>query len=123
MALQSNTALVATLRSSAAPRPPLYAYPVARTTMLHFLDNLPDIPKIYYGAVLGVVFYIYYLCEVVKVSEKGSRRECTRVIEFLQLVLSDDNRYAADRVYGKSIPRVRVRFADVSRGNPAFDPA
>ncbi|XP_029679738.1 phospholipase ABHD3 isoform X2 [Formica exsecta] len=38
---------------------------VARATM-DFFENIPDIPKLYYGALLGVGFCIYYLCEVVK---------------------------------------------------------
>lgn len=34
--------------------------------MLNFFENIAYIPKFYYGALLGIGFCIYYLCEVVK---------------------------------------------------------
>ncbi|KYN27381.1 PREDICTED: phospholipase ABHD3 [Trachymyrmex cornetzi] len=34
--------------------------------MLSFFESIADIPKLYYGALLGIGFCIYYLCEVVK---------------------------------------------------------
>ncbi|XP_018338759.1 PREDICTED: phospholipase ABHD3 [Trachymyrmex septentrionalis] len=34
--------------------------------MLSFFESVADIPKLYYGALLGIGFCIYYLCEVVK---------------------------------------------------------
>ncbi|XP_012233803.1 phospholipase ABHD3 [Linepithema humile] len=34
--------------------------------MLHLFENILYIPKLYYGALLGIGFCIYYLCEVVK---------------------------------------------------------
>ncbi|XP_015521496.1 phospholipase ABHD3 [Neodiprion lecontei] len=34
--------------------------------MVEFLDAMLDVPKIYYGALLGIGFCTYYLCEVVK---------------------------------------------------------
>ena len=37
-------------------------------TMLSIFEPLLDIPVVYYGALLGVGFCIYYLFEVVKVS-------------------------------------------------------
>lgn len=33
---------------------------------MDLFENIPYIPKLYYGALLGVGFCIYYLCEVVK---------------------------------------------------------
>lgn len=37
--------------------------------MVELIDAVLDVPKLYYGALLGVGFCTYYLCEVVKVSE------------------------------------------------------
>ncbi|XP_025987143.1 phospholipase ABHD3 [Solenopsis invicta] len=34
--------------------------------MLNFFESIAYVPKIYYGALLGIGFCIYYLCEVVK---------------------------------------------------------
>ncbi|XP_011701939.1 PREDICTED: phospholipase ABHD3 [Wasmannia auropunctata] len=34
--------------------------------MLSLFESIADIPKLYYGALLGIGFCIYYLCEVVK---------------------------------------------------------
>ncbi|EZA56289.1 hypothetical protein DMN91_010144 [Ooceraea biroi] len=34
--------------------------------MLYLLESIPYIPKVYYGALLGIGFCVYYLCEVVK---------------------------------------------------------
>ena len=53
---------------------------VARTeqsaTMLNLFEPLFDIPTAYYGALLGVGFCVYYLFEVVKVSNKVSCLSC-----------------------------------------------
>lgn len=38
--------------------------------MLYLFENILYIPKLYYGALLGIGFCIYYLCEVVKVSKE-----------------------------------------------------
>lgn len=38
--------------------------------LLHLFESIQYIPKLYYGALLGIGFCVYYLCEVVKVSER-----------------------------------------------------
>lgn len=42
--------------------------------MLNFFESIAYIPKFYYGALLGIGFCIYYLCEVVKVSEREKKK-------------------------------------------------
>jgi len=39
--------------------------------MLSLFESIAYIPKLYYGALLGIGFFIYYLCEVVKVSKEN----------------------------------------------------
>lgn len=49
----------------------LYRYrSIQRATMLSLFESIADIPKFYYGLLLGIGFCIYYLYEVVKVSEE-----------------------------------------------------
>lgn len=38
--------------------------------MVDIIDNLSEVPKMYYGALFGVGFVLYYLIEVVKVSNR-----------------------------------------------------
>lgn len=44
-----------------------------RATMLSLFESIAYIPKFYYGALVGIGFCIYYLCEVVKVSDESGK--------------------------------------------------
>lgn len=48
--------------------------------MLSLFESIAYIPKFYYGALLGIGFCIYYLCEVVKVSEEKREKKIESTI-------------------------------------------
>ena len=54
--------------------------------MLNYIEPLLDIPTVYYGALLGFGFCVYYLFEVVKVSKHGGQMWVRRHATFFPAV-------------------------------------